>query len=468
MSENTKIIIVSNRLPLRFLPSKNGDNPIPSDGGISTGVGAIYPKNETHLWIGWPGIVTDNKNQDQKIETILQRERQIPIFLSITDYDNYYNGYCNQVLWPAFHGFDRLISNNSSFWKSYEEINKKFCENIVSEFNHGDTIWIHDFHLMLLPSLLRKKLPNAKIGFFLHTPFPLLEEFRKIPEYQKLIKGILGSNLIGFSTSSYKTNFINLLKYEGYTVDNAGNCIIDNRPIKIGCFPIGINAKKYLNLALSEEVNEEFNKQQKLFNNDNLILSIDRLDYIKGIPNKLKSFGLFLENNIYQVGKVQLLLIVVPSRENIVHYQKIKLEIERLVKKINDDYGQPNWQPIIYNYNSYNLIEISAFYKLADIMLVTSIKDGMNLVSKEFIASKTEDNGVLILSETTGAANELNEAIIVNPNSITEIAKGIEDAIKMTKEEQKRIISTLKKKVHMNDIFNWNQSFLSNLKEQKQ
>ncbi len=466
MYKESKIIIVTNRLPLRFEATDKGIKAIPSEGGITTGVGAIYPKHERHLWIGWPGIVVDKEKEEKEIEAILKKERQSPVFLSGHAYDNYYNGYCNQVLWPAFHDFDHFIVHSTTFWKSYVHTNKKFCDLILATYTEGDIIWVHDFHLMLLPLMLRQQLPNAKIGFFLHIPFPSFKELLQIPEYLKLIEGVLGADLIGFSIPSYKRNFIEALKKAGYNYSDT-SFAIDNRPVTIDSFPIGIDAKKYCNLALSEQVHQEATRRSKSLSNDTLILSIDRLDYIKGIPNKIRAFELFLKKNPLYIGKIQLLLIVVPSRESIHYYKIIKLEIEKLVARVNKHYRQASYQPIIYNYNAYSLIEISSLYKMADIMLITSVKDGMNLVSKEFAASKADANGVLILSEATGAANELKEAVLINPNSIEDMVRGIETAMQMTPEEQQRRMRILQENIHTSNIYGWNQSFLSKLAQNK-
>lgn len=465
MNKDTKLIIVTNRLPFSCNVHEDKVRLTPSVGGLVTGIGTIYPKNDTHLWIGWGGAIVMDKTNENRIKSILNGKRFEPVFMSEKRYIEYYNGYCNQVLWPILHGFTKNMVYHQNFWDSYIKVNKKFCKNLLAKYVKTDIIWIHDFHLMLLPILLRKKMPTAKIGFFLHTPFPLYKEICEVPEYIEVIKGMLGADLIGFSILSYKMNFIETLKKIGYEVYEDRFLIINGRQINIEVFPIGIDFEAYEKLSLSVEVSKEAQRISKLFTNEKLILSIDRLDYIKGIPAKLRAFELFLQNNKSKIGAVQLLLIVVPSRVEIEIYKALKTEIEELVAAINNCYKKPSWLPIIYRYDSFNLVEISSFYKSADIMLVTSLKDGMNLVCKEYIASRENYSGVLVLSDQAGASDELKEAIIIKPTSLIDVARGIEEAVNMSMDEQQQRMKILKEKISVKDIFDWNRSFLEKLEE---
>ncbi|WP_374172915.1 trehalose-6-phosphate synthase [Flavobacterium tructae] len=465
MAKDNRIIVVTNRLPFSCDVDEDRVRLIPSAGGLITGIGTIYPKNDTHLWIGWAGAVVIDKTNENRIKSMLNEKRFEPVFMSKKMYIEHYNGYCNQVLWPILHGFTKKVVYQQFFWESYIKVNKKFCKHLLATYTKTDIIWIHDFHLMLLPTLLRKKIPTAKIGFFLHTPFPLYEDVCKVPEYIELIKGLLGADLIGFSILSYKLNFIETLKKIGYEVYDDRFLIVNGKQINIDVFPIGIDFKAYEKLSLSAQVSKEVQRIGKLFTNEKLILSIDRLDYIKGIPAKLKAFELFLQNNKSKIGKVQLLLIVVPSRVEIEDYKILKTEIEELVTDINNCYKELSWLPIIYRYNSFSLVEISSFYKSADIMLVTSLKDGMNLVCKEYIASRENYSGVLVLSEEAGASDELKEAILIKPGSLTNVARGIEKAINMSLDEQQQRMKILKKKISLKDVFDWNRTFLEKLEE---
>jgi len=459
-----RMIIVSNRLPVKASKDAN-DQMIftPSEGGLATGLGSIY-KNGDNLWLGWPGLYTDIEAEKKTIRSGLQKENMSPVFLTEEEIILYYEGFSNETLWPTFHYFNQYALYKKSYWKSYEKVNQKFCDALLKVARPDDTIWIHDYQLMLLPSLLREKLPKVSIGFFLHIPFPSYEVFRLLPWRKQLLDGVLGSDLIGVHTYDDMRHFLSAASRICFVSNQHGEIDIDNRKVVVDSFPISIDYDKYANVAASEEVKKEEENYRKSMGNHKMMLSIDRLDYSKGIPARLKIFDLFIEKYPEWKGKVSLVMVVVPSRDNVEKYKDLKEEVDLLVGRINGKYGTTSWTPIHYFYRSFSLESLSAFYRMADVALVTPMRDGMNLVCKEFVASKLDQKGVLILSEMAGAAKELSEAVIVNPNDKHQVRDGIYRALTMSEQEQVEHMSIMQETVRKYDIHHWVKLFLDRLK----
>ena len=461
--KQSRIVVVSNRLPFTLswesgeLVYKN------SSGGLVSAMSSFLNNSKQDFaWIGWPGA-TVNDNQKEAVRTkALEEYKSYPIFLPEKVMDKFYHGFCNKTIWPLFHYFPLLAAYDEEQWDIYRKVNQDFCNVCIEVVKPGDTVWIHDYHLMLLPELLRKQMPEATISFFLHIPFPSYEIFRLIPRKWsvEILEGLLGADLIGFHTHDYTQYFLrNVLRILGYE-HNLGRILLPERIAESDTFPIGIDYKKFNEAYKREEVKKEIEELNKILGERKVIFSVDRLDYTKGIINRLQGYEVFLEKNPSWRNKIVFILVVVPSRVSVEHYQQMKNKIDELVGKINGKYGDVKWTPIVYQYKSLEFSELSALYSLSDIALITPLRDGMNLVAKEYVASRTNSTGVLILSELAGAAKELGEAIIINPNHKEEIAQAILDAAEMGKEEQEGRIKLMQKRIESYNVYRWVEDFL--------
>ncbi|MDH5476195.1 MAG: bifunctional alpha,alpha-trehalose-phosphate synthase (UDP-forming)/trehalose-phosphatase, partial [Cyclobacteriaceae bacterium] len=458
-----RTIIISNRLPVKAAKNKEGAITFtPSEGGLATGLGSIYKKGD-NLWIGWPGLFSENNDEQALLTEGLRKENMLPVFLSEEEIKLYYEGFSNETLWPTFHYFTQYALYRKSYWQSYEKVNQKFCEALLAVAQPDDTIWIHDYQLMLLPLLIRQQLPDIGIGFFLHIPFPSYEVFRLLPWRKQLIEGVLGADLVGFHTHDDMRHFLSAASRICFVSNMHGEIEIDNRKVVIDSFPISIDYDKYESSSLSPETKLIQEEHRKSIGDQKIMLSIDRLDYSKGIPARLQIFDLFFEKYPEWVGKVSLMMIVVPSRDTVEKYKDLKEEVDLLVGRINGKYGTKGWMPIHYFYRSFSLEELSAFYRIADVALVTPMRDGMNLVCKEYVASKTDKKGVLILSEMAGASKELSEALIVNPNDKHQVRDAIFAALNMPEDQQEKHMRIMQDTIRKYDIHHWVKIFFDRL-----
>lgn len=471
-----RLLIVSNRLPVKIYEEENKLKVLPSAGGLATGLKS-YHKNQDSLWIGWPGLNTDDKKTKKEIETILKKEHCSPVYLSDELFDNYYNGFSNTTLWPLFHYFTEYTEFKERYLEAYRKVNELFADAIIEKAEKGDTVWVHDYQLLLLPKMLKDKRPDLTIGFFLHIPFPSFEVFRILPWRTEILSGILGSDLIGFHTYDYARHFISATKrLLGYEV-SFNEITFNSRHVFIDVFPMGIDYKKFEKKALEiqsrpiqqrSKDHQEIDKFLLASPGRKMILSIDRLDYTKGIPNRLKAFRHFLKKYPEQKEKVSLVLLTVPSRVMVEKYKKLKNELEKLVGSINGEFGTINWNPVIYFYRSLPFENLIELYISADIALLTPLRDGMNLVAKEYIATLTNQKGVLILSEMAGAAKELGEALTVNPNNVEDVSEAIYKALTMPETEQKKTVAAMQKRLKRYDVFKWASDFVNSLYKTQQ
>jgi len=463
-----KTIIVSNRLPVKITQTDGEYQLSPSEGGLATGLGSIY-KQDNNVWIGWPGLeVTDEHDED----TITQKLKSIsllPVFLTQQEISEYYEGFSNEVLWPVFHYYaSTYASYKQSNWDFYKQVNQKFCDAILEITRAGDTIWIHDYQLLLLPALVRQAMPDVSIGFFLHIPFPSHEMFRLIPWRSELLEGMLGADLLGFHTFDDVRHFLSTVTRILPVTSSANIITANDRSIVVESFPMGIDDKKYGGLPTTPEVIEQVKQIKETFKDTKLILSIDRLDYSKGILQRLEGFELMLKLHPEYIGKINLYMIVVPSRDTVPQYMHLHDQIDKKAGSINALYRTMDWSPVHYYYRSFPVETLSALYSSADVCLVTPMRDGMNLVSKEYVASRVNNDGVLILSEMAGASKELIDAIIVNPNNIGEICRAIIQAIQMPLAEQQERMMQMRQNVSKFNIAHWVKIFMERLKEVKQ
>ena len=462
-----KLVIVSNRLPLRIIRDESGNQKfIPSEGGLATGLGSFYMRGE-NLWVGWPGANFDVTEDKSMVIRKLQEENMWPVFLTDDQVEKYYEGFSNSTLWPNFHYFTQHAVYKRSLWESYVEVNQLFCEETLKVVEPGDTIWVHDYQLFLLPGLIRERLRDVSIGFFLHIPFPSHEVFRLIPWRKELLEGVLGADLIGFHTYDDMRHFLSAVNRLVYLPNLQGQIQVRNRTVEVDSFPMGIDYEKYAGQASSPEtINKEVSFRTSL-GEQQLILSIDRLDYSKGIPARLVNFELFLAQYDQFHEKVSLILLVVPSRDQVEEYRLLKEEIDLLVGRINGRFGTMHWRPIHYFYRSLPFEDLSALYRMAQVCLVTPMRDGMNLVCKEFVASKLDKKGVLILSEMAGASKELNDAILINPNDKTQVIEALKTALEMSEEEQIMHMEQMQNTLRKYNVHHWVKLFLGRLKQVK-
>jgi len=464
--KHRRIFIVSNRLPVTVKKNSKGFVLSPSVGGLATGLKSIF-EQENCIWIGWQGLTVKSEAEKNNITVKLQKLRMIPIFLTPQEIKKSYEGFCNVTIWPLFHYFSQFTEYDTRMWDIYKRVNHKFYKQIESVINEDDIVWIHDYHLLLLPGILRKSFCKLTIGFFLHIPFPSYEVYRTLPYRKEILSGILGSDLVGFHTFDYARHFLSAVDHL-LDIDYVSNQLVyHQRIIKVDSFPLGIDYETYARGGKSQKALKIVSKHKRYLNNCKVILSIDRLDYSKGIINRLKGYNMFLELYPEYREKVTLFIIVVPSRSKVPQYQQIKFEIDKTVGEINGRYNTIGWTPIHYYYRSFNFDNISAFYQLADIALITPLRDGMNLVAKEYIANRQEKTGVLILSEMAGAATELDEAIIINPNNIMDIVNGIKSALDMPVREQHERLQSMQQKVKRYTNHYWSNDFFDRLIEVK-
>lgn len=457
-----KTIIVSNRLPLTVHLSDGNLNYVASTGGLATGLAKLMDDGSS-IWVGWHGCSQVMEGGLQaKLESELQLKRLEPISLSAEDIGSYYNDICNGVIWPLFHYQTDKLPLSMKGWESYEQVNRRFAERVVERYADGDFIWIHDFHLFLVAGFVREALPNARIGFFLHIPFPSCEIFRVFPWRKEILRGLMGADVIGFHTRGYAHNFQeSILSVLGVN-SVAGTTRYDDRQIQIGSFPLGVDVHHLVGIAGScrHELTDSLMRLRHEQGIEKIILSVDRMDYTKGIPRKLLAIERLLDNHPELRGKIVFIQIAAPSRDEVSAYEEYRENVEYLVGRINGRYAMPEYQPIHYISRPYPQGEIFGLFRLVDIMLVTPLRDGMNLVAKEFIAVRDDDDGVLIISEFAGASEELSEALIVNPYDIASSAFGLFQAIRMQKTERTKRMKLMRDRVSQFDASTWARRFM--------
>jgi len=463
-----RLLVVANRLPLNTMRKAGELHFRPSPGGLAVGLSSL-PECSERLWLGWPGVANEKLKAEEKHKIIEQLEAEDcrPVFLSRKQMEGYYQGFCNKTIWPLFHYFPRRAVYEVRFWKTYKEVNKVFCDEVMKIAEPGDCIWVHDYQLMLLPQLLREKLPDSEIGFFLHIPWPSFELFRLLPWREQILNGLLGADLIGFHTYDYVRHFLSSISRISRLEHTLGNVNVTNRVIKVDAFPMGIDYEKYSHAIDDPEVEIEANKIRKRIGERKIILSIDRLDYSKGIIERLEAFDLFLSGNPQYRGTVTLIMVAVPTRTAVEDYKELRSRLEQLVGRINGEYGTMGYIPVWYLYRSLPFAELTALYNVSDVALVTPLRDGMNLIAKEFIAAKADKAGVLVISEMTGAASELGEALVVNSCSKTAIVDAIKEALEMPPLEQLERNKVMQERLRRYNVSRWNRDFLAALTEIK-
>jgi len=463
-----RLVVVSNRLPV-VLSQENGKWVTePGSGGLVTALAPVL-RDRGGLWIGWPGTALG-----PGVEEALDKASRtpgysfVPVSLDDEEVGCYYRGFSNEVVWPLFHDLQTRCNFDPAYWKCYKDVNRKFAKVTLEHTDDDDFIWIHDYHLMLMAEELRKTGSRARLGFFLHIPFPPLDIFLKLPWRDQLLRGLLCFDLVGFQTLRDRRNFVQCLRALVGDVDTHGGrgqvCEIDtdHMGVRAGAFPISIDFRQFEEEARSREVAETAWNIHENLPERQIILGVDRMDYTKGIPERLRAFRRFLDKHPEHREKVTLVQVVVPSRRGIPEYEELKTEIERLVGEINGQFtGRAGWVPIHYIYRSLDRRELLGYYRASEVALLTPFKDGMNLVAKEYCACSLEENCVLVLSEFAGAVAEMhNGAIVVNPYDIVGMAEAIHAALEMPADERHRRMHMLRRGIRRHDIFWWVDSFL--------
>ncbi|HEX2536529.1 MAG TPA: bifunctional alpha,alpha-trehalose-phosphate synthase (UDP-forming)/trehalose-phosphatase [Chitinophagaceae bacterium] len=470
-----RLLIISNRLPFSIDKVEEDLVVRQSSGGLVSAIKSYFERCRDadrysgRIWIGSMDSSEEDWNIVRDMGTIPEDFGLEPVFPARELYNDYYNGFSNSTLWPLFHYFPSLVEYRDACFEAYRQVNNLFAERIAAVYQPGDVIWVHDYQLMLLPWMLRQRIPDAAIGFFLHIPFPSYEVFRLMPTVWKreLLRGLMGADLIGFHTQDYVQHFVQSARMILQVENQFNNIYFDNRTLRVDVFPIGIDYHRFREACVDETVVGICTSLEEKFISQKIIFSVDRLDYTKGLNYRLDAFEHFLQQHPEWLEKVVFILNVIPSRDVIPTYSDRKRGIEEKVSTINGKYSTLHWQPLIYRYNHLSFEELCALYQVADVALITPLRDGMNLVAKEYIAS-CMDKGVLVLSELTGAAQELSEAILVNPTDVREVSNAIQTALDMSLSEQRTRLAYMQRRLRDYDVEKWTNDFLEQLKNIKE
>ncbi len=467
-----RLVVVSNRLPITLENDETDGLFIrPSSGGLITALAPVL-RDTAGVWLGWPGT-----SKDILLDGHLDRAGSEmgctfeTVSLGQEELDDYYLGFSNRVLWPLFHDFPNICKFDSQQWQAYLRVNRKFARKLVQITDEDDYIWVQDYHLLLVARELAGMGANRRVSFFLHTPFPSLDVFKRLPWRKQIINAMLQYDLIGFQAHRDKQNFLECVKeianVEGHSDGNGLHHIERrNHTARVGVFPISIDFAEFERLAASSCVARRVEQLHRLCPDCKVLLGVDRLDYSKGIPQRLAAFRSLLERFSELRGKVTMFQVMVPSRDSIPEYRTVREEIEKMVDDINRSFGDDDWLPVHYIYRNLDRAELLAYYRAADVALVTPIKDGMNLVAKEYCVANIENDGVLILSEFAGAAGQMRRsAIMVNPNHTEEVTNAIYRALHMPAEKRRVRMRRLRHSLRRRDIYWWSNLFLRSVKQ---
>ena len=460
-----RLLIVSNRLPITARRAADGIALTPASGGLATGMRPFHEASDG-LWIGWPGdVATFSPSEREELDRRLHDRGIVPVHLSSEQIDRFYLGFSNRVLWPVFHYLIDRVPVHAAGWDAYREVNESFADAIAAVHRPGDLVWVHDYQLMLVPALLRQRVPEARIGFFLHIPFPSAEVFRILPWRREVLDGLLAADLIGFHISAYTRHFVDAVQQ----VVGAGTGVdlvrVGKREVGLGAFPMGVEAAHFAELAGDAEVRAQADAIRQDAAGRQIVLGIDRLDYTKGIPRRLEAIERLLTAHPELSDQMRYIQVAVPSRGEVDSYQKFKRLVEESIGRINGACSTLHSTPIHYIHQSVSMAKLVALYSAADVMLVTPLRDGMNLVAKEFVASRINDDGVLVLSEFAGAAAELAGAVLVNPYDVDAVADSLHAALSMPAAERRTRMQALRHRVHEYDVHQWAADFLTRLEE---
>jgi len=456
------LLVVANRLPVDVSLGEDGEPTwTRSPGGLVTALAPVMAQAEG-AWVGWGG------SPDLELDPFeVDGTQLVPVPLTEDEVERYYEGFSNDTLWPLYHDVIAPPQFHRPWWDAYQRVNKRFAEAAAQQAAPGATVWVHDYQLQLVPRFLRELRPDLRIGYFHHIPFPPLEIFTQLPWRRQVVEGLLGADLVGFQRAGDASNFVRVVRRltdettRGQIITLMKHGKVD-RHVRAAAFPISIDSGAFDELARTPEVQERAVQiRHELGDPDVLLLGVDRLDYTKGIRHRIKAYGELLEDGRLSPSKTTLVQVASPSRENVGAYQQLRDDVELLVGRINGDYGQVGHAPVQYLHQSFPMDEMAALYLAADVMLVTALRDGMNLVAKEYVAARSDDRGALVLSEFTGAADELNGAILVNPHDIDGMKDAITYAVHIDPREARKRMRRLRRRVLGHDVTAWSQEFLA-------
>jgi len=459
---DSPVVVVANRLPVDQVTDADGTTRYQrSPGGLVTAL-EPFVAGRGGAWVGWSGAAGDAPEPFESGGMQL-----IPVPLSAEEVDRYYEGFSNASLWPLYHDVVEKPEYQRSWWNSYVEVNKRFADRAAEVAAEGAIVWVHDYQLQLVPAMLRQRRPDLTIGFFLHIPFPPYELFSQLPWRSAIIEGLLGADLIGFQQPSAATNFVNLARRLHDLPTKGGTVSYEGRTVTAKSFPISIDVAAFDELARSPEVLARAAEiREELGQPDKIVLGVDRLDYTKGIGVRLEAFGELLEDGAVEAPGTVFVQVATPSRERVEHYVTMRETIEQQAGHINGLHGSTAGPAVQYFNQSMPREELAALYRAADVMLVTPYRDGMNLVAKEYVAARGDDQGVLVLSEFAGAAAELTQALLVNPHDIDGVKHQLLRALRMEPAEAAKRMRAMRRYVTKHDLEHWATSFFEALRAQ--
>lgn len=467
-SPHGRLLVVSNRLP--FAVDLSGPEPRfrRTVGGLVSGVeGYLRSRGAAGggAWVGWPGTDVAEADRARVAEAARRDQGATPVFLDAAEVEGFYEGFCNRALWPLLHYFPSLVRLEEADWAAYVRVNERFRDAVLAAVEPGDTVWVHDYQLMLLPALLRAARPDLSIAFFLHVPFPAFEVFRILPDAwsRALLHGVLGADVAGFHTLDYARHFLRSAERLSGLEAREGEVRHAGRVTRVDAFPIGVDFAALSEAAARPDVLAARTALDAPLGDRRVVLSVDRLDYTKGILQRLLAFERVLERSPAWHGRVTMVVVAVPSRERVDSYRRMRREVEEAVGRINGRFGSVAWVPIVYQFRALGFADLAALYLRADVALVTPLRDGMNLVAKEYLAARADDSGVLVLSDTAGAARELGEAVLVNPYHVESIAEGIERALEMPPDVQRARNRSMRARLRRYDVVRWGDEQLERL-----
>lgn len=458
MARKSRLIVISNRLPVRRVRRNGGMGWEQSPGGLVTALAPILQQRKGE-WIGWAGG-SGRAPKPFSIEKI----RYTPVPLNKSELDDFYFGFSNRTLWPLYHDSVRAPEFRRRWWWPYVDINKRFAAAAAEAARPGDVVWIHDYHLQIAPALLRELRPDVRIGFFLHIPFPPEQLFAHLPWRTQILEGMLGADLLGFQSSAGARNFVSAAKRFTEAQGSGTELQFRDRRVRAAAFPISIDVERFETFAGDAEVQALCDRlRSRLGRKRKIFLGVDRLDYSKGIDIRLRAFEEMLKSGSAKPEDCVFVQIAVPSREDVEDYAQLRMDIEQLVGRINGEFGDAGRAVVHYLHRGLPQSELVSHYLAADVMVVTPFRDGMNLVAKEFVASRVDHDGVLVLSEFAGAANELKSALLVNPHDLDGVTASYEAALSLTRAQRRKRMRSLRRAVKRNDVFDWADGYLEAL-----
>jgi trehalose 6-phosphate synthase len=454
------LVIVANRLPVDRVTNPDGTEQWrPSPGGLVTAIEPVMRENDG-AWIGWSGRADDPVDPFVEDEMFL-----VPVTLSADEVEEFYEGFSNATLWPLYHDVVAKPEFHREWWDSYVAVNRRFAEKAAEVAAEGALVWVHDYQIQLVPAMLRELRPDLRIGFFLHIPFPPAELFQQLPWRRQILEGLLGADVVGFQRPGAAQNFVRLVRQRvGHKTHRDTVYLPDGRAVHAGSYPISIDTPGLDRLARSEATEQRAKElREQLGNPRTVLLGVDRLDYTKGIYDRLRAYGELLAKGDLSVDDCVFVQVATPSRERVEQYRKLRDDIDRLVGRINGDLGRIGSPAIHYMHTSYPRDEMAALFRAADVMVVTPLRDGMNLVAKEYVASRYDDTGALVLSEFAGAADELRQAYLVNPYDVNGMKEAIVTAMRAQPRELARRMKAMRKTVAEHDVKDWARRCLEDL-----